>query len=64
MQRYLQIFDISEIKRCENYLAVSPKTGLFYSSFSLLLTENLHKQRNFLERWSSCFVYNIFLKNV
>ena len=37
---------------------------IFYSKFSLRLTENFHKQKHFLERWSSCFVYNIFLWNL
>ena len=34
---------------------------IFYNSFSLWLTENLHKQKRFLKTWSTCFVYKIFL---
>ena len=34
-----------------------PKTLYFLcNSFSLRLTENLHKQKYFLEMWYSCFV--------
>ena len=34
---------------------------IFYSSFSLRLTENLQEQKKFLQKWSTCFVYIIFL---
>ena len=34
---------------------------IFYNSFSLRLTENLHKQNHFLKTLSTCFVYIIFL---
>ena len=34
---------------------------IFNNSFSLRLTENLHKQKHFLKTLSTCFVYVIFL---
>ena len=33
---------------------------IFYNSFSLRLTENLHEQKHFLKTRSRCFVYIIF----
>ena len=34
---------------------------LFYNSFSLRLTENLHEQKHILKAFTTCFVYIIFL---
>ena len=35
-----------------------------YNSFSLWLTENIHKQKHFLKAFITCIVYIIFLWNV
>ena len=42
---------------------VSQNWFIFYSLFSLLYgwQKNCHKEKHFLERWSSHFVYNFFL---
>ena len=44
------------------YKLSAPKCRfIFYSAFSLQSTQNLYKQKHFIERWYSCFVLNIFL---
>ena len=51
------ICNFSKIKGCENFSRSAPKTRfIFYISFSLEVTENLHEQKYFLKRCSSCFV--------
>ena len=65
MQWYLQILDFSKIKRCENFSSSAiKKQFIFYCQFSLQLTENLSKQKHFLETWYLRFAYNIFLYKV
>ena len=34
---------------------------IFYNSFPLRLTENLHEQKHFLKTCYTCFIYIIFL---
>ena len=38
------------------YIYISKRRFIFYSSFSLRSTENIHEQKHFLERWYSSFV--------
>ena len=55
-------FSISKILWGEGFsLSASKSRFIFYNSFSLRLTENLHEQKHFHQRCASCFVYNIFL---
>ena len=61
MQWYLQIFDFSKIKQCENFSSSAPQNRFIFNNFYLQLTENFHEQKHFLKKRSSCYVYNIFI---
>ena len=62
IQQKHQCCSIYKIGRAFAFSVDPPKTLYFpCNSFSSRLTENLHKEKHFTERCSSCFVYKIFL---
>ena len=65
MDWQFQIFYISKILWGVGFSSSAPKRWfIFYNSFSLRLTENLHEQKHFLKTWYTCFVYIIFLNKI
>ena len=64
MHSWLQIFDISKILWGVGFSLSAPKSRfIFYNSFSLRLTENLHEQKTFCQNMTYMFcLHNFFLK--
>ena len=63
MHWQLQIYYISKILWGVGFCVSAQKSlFIFYNSFSLRMTENLHEQKHFQKTWSTYFVYIIFLK--